>query len=458
MKSRAVYVCQECGYQAPKWLGRCPDCGQWNTLVEERQISPERQDHKLRPPPASESPVLLGDIDLARYPRLATGIAELDRVLGGGVVPGSVVLVGGDPGIGKSTLLLQAAGGLARQGTVLYVTGEESLEQVRGRGDRLGLRGEGLLLLYETCLQRVLERIQERQLSAIVIDSIQTLYSLDLDSAPGSVSQVRESAAHLVELAKKSRVPVFLIGHVTKDGSLAGPRVLEHMVDTVLYFEGDKTHLFRVLRAVKNRFGSTNEVGIFEMVSGGLREVLNPSVAFLAERPAGASGSVVTASVEGSRPLLLEIQALVSPTNTAVPRRAVTGVDPQRVAILIAVLEKRLGYPLQGSDIFINVAGGLRVEEPGVDLGVAMALCSSFHDLEIDPHTVVLGEVGLAGEVRAVTQLQTRLREAEKLGFQRAVIPARHPEEGVFSLEVREARTVKEATEMLFQNSKGNPG
>src|SRR3990172_2917293 len=316
MKSRAVYVCQECGYQAPKWLGRCPDCGQWNTLVEERQISPGRQDHKLRPPPASESPVLLGDIDLARSPRLATGIAELDRVLGGGVVPGSVVLVGGDPGIGKSTLLLQAAGGLARQGTVLYVTGEESLEQVRGRGDRLGLRGEGLLLLYETCLQRVLERIQERQLSAIVIDSIQTLYSLDLDSAPGSVSQVRESAAHLVELAKKSRVPVFLIGHVTKDGSLAGPRVLEHMVDTVLYFEGDKTHLFRVLRAVKNRFGSTNEVGIFEMVSGGLREVLNPSVAFLAERPAGASGSVVTASVEGSRPLLLEIQALVSPTNT----------------------------------------------------------------------------------------------------------------------------------------------
>lgn len=458
MKFRAVYVCQECGYQAPKWLGRCPDCGHWNTLVEERQSYSGSQDHKLRPPPSSELPVPLSDIDLARYPRLGTGIAELDRVLGGGVVPGSVVLVGGDPGIGKSTLLLQAVGGLARQGTVLYVTGEESLEQVRGRGDRLGLKGEGLLLLYETCLQRVLERVQERELSAVVIDSIQTLYSLDLDSAPGSVSQVRESAARLVELAKKSRLSVFLIGHVTKDGSLAGPRVLEHMVDTVLYFEGDKTHLFRVLRAVKNRFGSTNEVGIFEMVSGGLREVLNPSSAFLAERPAGASGSVVTASMEGSRPLLLEIQALVSPTNTAVPRRAVTGVDPQRVAILIAVLEKRLGYPLQGSDVFINVAGGLRVEEPGVDLAVAIALCSSFHDREVDPHTVILGEVGLAGEVRAVTQLQARLREAEKLGFCRAVIPARRLEEGFVSLEVREVRTVKEATEVLFPRSQGDPG
>lgn len=450
MKLKTAYLCQECGYRAAKWLGRCPDCGQWNTLVEEVENPRDFPGRRSGPLPAGDSPVSLNSVDSSRYSRIATGISELDRVLGGGIVPGSVILVGGDPGIGKSTLLLQAAGGIAGQGGILYVTGEESLEQVRGRGDRLGLSGDDLLLLHETCLQRVLEQAAARQFCTLVIDSIQTLYSLDLDSAPGSVSQVRESAAQLVNLAKKSRLAVFLIGHVTKDGTMAGPRVLEHMVDTVLYFEGDKTHFFRVLRAVKNRFGSTNEVGIFEMGVRGLKEVANPSASFLAEKPTGESGSVVTASVEGARPLLVEIQALVSPTSMGVPRRAVTGVDPQRVAILVAVLEKRLGYPLQGSDVFINVAGGLRVEEPGVDLAIAMALCSSFHDREIRPGTLVVGEVGLTGEVRAVTHLQTRLREAQKLGFREALVPGRSLEDRSCGLELREVRTVREATEALF--------
>jgi DNA repair protein RadA/Sms len=426
-KARTIFACQTCGFQSPRWLGRCPDCQGWNTLVEERvDVGPESRHFTSDNLPAVAQP--LSTVRAAEEPRQQSGIGELDRVLGGGVVPGSVVLIGGDPGIGKSTLVLQALAALARTGaarggTMLYVSGEESPQQIKMRADRLGIAEDRLLILAETSLERIIEQIQKLAPSAVAIDSIQTVFTEQLSSAPGSIGQVRESAAQLVTHSKSTNRATFLVGHVTKDGSFAGPRVLEHMVDTVLYFEGDRGHPFRILRAVKNRFGSTNEIGVFEMKENGLQPVANPSAFFLAERPEEVPGSVVIASIEGTRPILVEVQALVSPTSFGTPRRTTLGFDPNRVAVLIAVLEKKMGVHLLGQDVFVNVAGGVRIDEPAADLGVIAAVASSFLDKPVDPRTLLIGEVGLAGEVRAISQADTRVREAMKLGFARCILP-----------------------------------
>ena len=419
---RATFVCQQCGHAAPRWLGQCPACEAWNSLVEEATPAPRARGAR---PAAAAAPRALAAVSAGEALRRSTGLAELDRVLGGGLVQGSVVLIGGDPGIGKSTLALQAAGALARQGLpVLYVAGEESPEQVRLRADRLGMAEAGVLIAPETSAEAVVELLDTTRPAAVVVDSVQTLHTAALASAPGSVGQVRESAALLIGRAKASGVACFLIGHVTKEGALAGPRVLEHLVDTVLYFEGDGAHALRVLRAVKNRFGSTNEVGVFEMREEGLAEVPNPSAAFLAERPVGAPGSAVLATLEGSRPVLVEIQALVSRSGLALPRRTAIGLDVGRVALLLAVLEKRMRMPLHEQDVFLNVAGGLRIDEPAADLAVVAAAASSARGRPLPEASVVFGEVGLTGEVRAVARAEARLREAARQGFARCVLPA----------------------------------
>jgi DNA repair protein RadA/Sms len=430
-KARTLFRCTGCGYEAAKWLGRCPDCGAWNTLHEET-VQPEPQAaHKERAfrlpegePKDRSRAVPLDAISADSKTRLSTGISELDRVLGGGLVAGSLVLVGGDPGIGKSTLLLQALALLSRHGRpALYVSGEESPEQVKLRATRLGLGDDRLLLLAETRADRVQQAIEESKPSAVVIDSIQTVFDPEISSAPGSVSQIREVAARFLYLAKSLHVPTFLVGHVTKHGELAGPRVLEHMVDTVLYFEQSGGHPYRVLRAHKNRFGSTNEIGVFEMRGSGLEPVQNPSELFLAERPEDAPGSVVLPAVEGTRPVLVEVQALVSPTSFGTPRRTCLGFDSARAALLVAVLERRAGLQLLGCDVFVNVAGGMSLDDPAADLAVSIALASSLRDRSVHRRTVVFGEVGLAGEVRAIAQPEIRLQEAVKLGFDRAIIP-----------------------------------
>jgi DNA repair protein RadA/Sms len=423
-RERSVYRCQTCGFAASK-AGTCPDCARTGTyvaLVEERSALSSRV---ARPRLAAGArPVPIGDIAVTSGERITTGIGELDRVLGGGVVPGSLVLIGGDPGIGKSTLLLQASRSLAeRAGPLLYVSGEESAAQVKLRADRLGIASRDLYFLAETDLQVIEAHAAELKPRALVVDSIQTVFLPGLESAPGSVSQVRECAARLMLWSKGRGTATFLVGHVTKDGAIAGPRVLEHLVDTVLYFEGEQHHAHRVLRAVKNRFGSTNEIGVFEMGEQGLTEVTNPSGFFLAERPRGAAGSVIVSSLEGSRPLLLELQALVTPASFGTPRRTVLGADYNRVCLLLAVLEKRAGFPLQSQDVFVNVAGGGRVTEPAADLGVIVAAASSFLDRPVRGDTVIMGEVGLAGEVRAVAGLAARLKEAAALGFTAAVVP-----------------------------------
>jgi DNA repair protein RadA/Sms len=423
-RERSVYRCQTCGFAASK-AGTCPDCARTGTyvaLVEER---PALSSRVGRPRLAAGArPVPIGDIAVTSGERITTGIGELDRVLGGGVVPGSLVLIGGDPGIGKSTLLLQASRSLAeRAGPLLYVSGEESAAQVKLRADRLGIASRDLYFLAETDLQVIEAHAAELKPRALVVDSIQTVFLPGLESAPGSVSQVRECAARLMLWSKGRGTATFLVGHVTKDGAIAGPRVLEHLVDTVLYFEGEQHHAHRVLRAVKNRFGSTNEIGVFEMGELGLTEVTNPSGFFLAERPRGAAGSVIVSSLEGSRPLLLELQALVTPASFGTPRRTVLGADYNRVCLLLAVLEKRAGFPLQSQDVFVNVAGGGRVTEPAADLGVIVAAASSYLDRPVRGDTVIMGEVGLAGEVRAVAGFAARLKEAAALGFTAAVVP-----------------------------------
>jgi len=428
MKPTSVYRCQACGFQTGKWYGRCPDCSAFNTMVEER-TAPSREGGFGRRRVAGAAPVpvaprRLADVTVGDADRITTGIAELDRVLGGGVVAGSLVLIGGDPGIGKSTLILQASRALAEAaGPVLYVSGEESAAQVKLRADRLGLGAPELFLLAETALEVIEGQVATLRPRVLVVDSIQTVYLGDLESAPGSVSQVRECGGRLMLLAKQGGLAIFLLGHVTKDGALAGPRVLEHLVDTVLYFEGERHATYRVLRAVKNRFGSTNEIGVFEMTDRGLSEVRNPSAVFLAERPVGAPGSVIVAALEGTRPLLLELQALVTPAHFGTPRRTVLGADYNRVCLLLAILEKRAGLPLQNQDVFVNVAGGARCQEPAADLGLAVAAASSYLERPLAPDVVVLGEVGLTGEVRAVGGLEPRLREAAALGFQAAVVP-----------------------------------
>ncbi len=417
-KAKSVYVCQSCGLKSGKWLGRCPECMEWSSLVEE-VVEGARPAGSMR---GTDGPQPIKQVKASDRDRLKTGIAEFDRVLGGGVVPGSLTLLGGDPGVGKSTLLLQALDGLATKGQVLYVSGEESVEQSALRAQRLGVKSDELHVLAETELERIIEIATEGRPRALAVDSVQTVYSSALGSIPGSVGQVREAAGRLLTFAKQKGVPVILVGHVTKDGSIAGPKTLEHVVDTVLYFEGERTSSYRILRASKNRFGSTNEIGVFEMHAGGLREVENPSALFLAERAVGAPGSVVAAALEGTRPILVEVQALVASAH-GVPRRTTLGTDPQRVALLLAVLERRAGFDILGSDVFMNVAGGVRLDEPAADLAIVAALCSSARRKALDPHTVVFGEVGLAGEVRAVAQAELRLQEAERLGFLRAVMP-----------------------------------
>jgi DNA repair protein RadA/Sms len=419
-KPRTLHVCQACGYQTTKWLGQCPDCRAWGSLVEESQVG-FAAPRGLGTPGAR--PVPISDVAVETQPRSRTGIGELDRVLGGGLVAGSLVLLGGDPGIGKSTLLLAALEGLADQGPVLYVSGEESLTQTKLRAERMGVGSPNLQLLCETDAERVLSAALELRPRVLAVDSIQTLHLPEVSSAPGSVTQVREVAGRLLHYAKTQNVPTFLVGHVTKDGAIAGPRVLEHLVDTVLYFEGDRGHAYRVLRAHKNRFGSTNEIGVFEMQGAGLIEVPDPSGLFLAERPQGVPGSAVVPALEGSRPVLYEVQALCAPAAYGTARRTSIGFDGNRVALLAAVLEKKASVDLAGCDVFVNVAGGGSVGEPAADLAVVAALASSIRNRALDPHTVVLGEVGLAGEIRAVSQPELRLREAKKLGFRRAVLP-----------------------------------
>ena len=422
--SHAVFVCQECGYESPKWLGRCPGCSAWNTLVEEPVSSPTPARTRSRVEAPAEAATPLAAVAVDEEPRFSVGIGEVDRVLGGGVVPGSIVLIGGDPGIGKSTLALQIADRLAHTRTVLYVSGEESVRQTKMRAARLGVAAARLLVLAETDLEAITAQIAEVRPDLVVVDSIQTVYRPDLPSAPGSVGQIRECTGDLLRVAKAQGGPAILVvGHVTKEGAIAGPRVLEHMVDTVLYFEGERHHAYRVLRATKNRFGSTNEIGVFAMSGRGLAEVSDPSALFLSERPADAPGSAVLCAVEGTRPLLLEVQALVTRTPFGVPRRTAAGVDYNRTLLLLAVLEKRAGLHLASSDVYVSIAGGVRVDEPAADLGVALAVASSHREHAVDPSTVVVGEVGLSGEVRAVSQIARRVGEAAKLGFRRVVLP-----------------------------------
>lgn len=426
MKAKTSFSCQSCGHQSPRWLGRCPDCAGWNTMKEERQAPTGRgRPVAMRASQAKATPI--GDIEVVGEDRRCTGISEFDRVLGGGVIPGAVILIGGDPGIGKTTLLLQALPRLAsKDGPVLYVSGEESPRQIKMRGQRLGVEDPNLLILAETSLEQMLKAVQEIEPAALVVDSIQTVYTEQITSAPGSISQVQEVAGQLMWFAKRVGVPVFIIGHVTKEGAIAGPRLLEHIVDTVLYFEGDKGHSYRILRAVKNRFGSTNEIGVFEMKDSGLEEVTNPSELFLAERPQRITGSVVVSSLEGSRPILVELQALVSSTSFAMPKRMANGVELNRVSLLLAVMEKRLGLHLSGQDVYVNVVGGMRIDEPAIDLGIVAAVSSSLREVPVEPGLLILGEIGLGGEVRAINQAELRIREAAKMGFKRCLLPERN--------------------------------
>lgn len=451
--TKTVYTCQSCGYETPKWMGKCPDCGEWQTFVEEAKST--KQNRRMMPTGTAINvePVPVDAIESDAEKRILTGISELDRVLGGGLVPGTLILIGGDPGIGKSTLMLQALFGICQDGLKgLYVSGEESVRQLGLRSKRLATLSAEILAISEIEIEAILASVEKAQPAVIVIDSIQTMYSGDLTSAPGSVSQVRESAMRLMLMAKQKGIPTFLVGHVTKEGAIAGPRLLEHMVDTVLYFEGDRNHVFRILRAVKNRFGSTNEIGVFEMKENGLNEVANPSAIFLSERPQATPGSVVTSSMEGTRPILIELQALASSTNLGTPRRTILGLDQNRVALLVAVMEKKLGMHLLGHDIFMNVAGGVRVYEPAVDLGIVSAVASSFLDKPVREGAAVVGEIGLTGEIRAVAQIEVRVREMEKMGFKRCLIPRNNLERmsKVTGFELIGVSSVIEAMETLF--------
>jgi DNA repair protein RadA/Sms len=450
-KEKTSFVCQNCGHEALKWMGRCPDCGQWSSMVEELRKKPGKETRG--PASGMGQAERLEAISLAPEMRLKTGLSEFDRTLGGGVVPGSLILIGGDPGIGKSTIILQVLDRLAHQDLrAVYLSGEESAQQIKLRAERLSVHSKDLYVMTGTCIEDFFERVALLKPDIVAVDSIQTFYTDDMPSAPGSVGQVREVASRLMAYAKGTGIPVFLVGHVTKDGAIAGPKVLEHLVDTVLYFEGDRGHLFRILRAVKNRYGSTNEIGVFEMTDSGLDAVGNPSRIFLQERPEDVPGSAVISCMEGTRPLLVEIQALVGPSPLGMPRRTAIGVDHNRISLLVAVLGKRLGMELGDQDIFVNVAGGLKVDEPAADLGIVSAMMSSFLNRPISRDLVVFGEVGLAGEVRGVSQPEMRLNEAAKLGFLHAILP-RTSLEGLKSpgsMKVSGVGSVQDLYECLF--------
>lgn len=451
-KTRTIYTCQNCGAQSPKWLGRCPDCQQWNSYTEETLANAPAASGRFTDLPTTP-PQPITEISKEAGVHIPIGLAELDRVLGGGFVPGSSILIGGEPGIGKSTLLLQTLGLLAKSGKkVLYVSGEESAAQIKSRGERLNVNEKTLFVVTENCLETLLDFIRKEKPKIVAIDSIQTIYSNNLSSAPGTVSQVREAAGHLITLAKREGITCFLVGHITKEGTIAGPKVLEHMVDCVLYFESDPGQALRILRSYKNRYGATLEIGVFEMTGAGLKEITNPSHLFLSERLQRTPGSVVAASIEGTRPFLLEIQALATHSGLANPRRTCIGADSSRVALLVAVLEKMVGLQLYDQDIFINIAGGFKVQEPALDLGLSVAIFSSFRNLPFDPKTVLIGEVGLTGEVRPVQQIELRLNEAAKLGFQRAMIPAGNILKQKFadSLTITPVKNLEECLHHLF--------
>lgn len=420
-KLKTTYICQECGYESPKWMGKCPECNNWNTMVEE--IVDKGRNDNLTAGISFSKPLNINEIELTDEERYNTSMEEFDRVLGGGIVKGSLILVGGDPGIGKSTLLLQVSKSIAETKKIFYISGEESSKQIKIRAQRLSVKTSNLFIVSETDISVIERMIEEFKPEVVVIDSIQTMYKTELQSAPGSVSQVREATATLMRIAKGLNITIFIVGHVTKEGSIAGPRVLEHMVDTVLYFEGDRHHNYRILRTVKNRFGSTNEIGMFEMKGNGLREVRNPSEMLLSGRPENVPGSSIVCSMEGTRPILVEIQALTSSTSFGMPRRMATGIDYNRVILLMAVLEKRVGLQLQTSDVYVNVAGGLKLDEPACDLGIALAIASSFRNLYIDSKTILVGEVGLTGEIRGVNFIEKRIIEAQKIGFEKCIIP-----------------------------------
>lgn len=424
-KIKSKFVCQNCGYFSVKWLGKCPECGTWDSMVEEVETPAVESDSRtLRASSKVEKPVPIRAVTIEKEDRFSSGIEELDIVLGGGIVRGSLMLVGGDPGIGKSTMLLQVADHVAKEGKkVLYVSGEESVKQTKMRADRLDIDSENLFVLSENNMDLILAEIQELSPDVLVIDSIQTVFREGVSSAPGSVSQVREATGLLMKIAKGMGISTFIVGHVTKNGAIAGPKVLEHMVDTVLYFEGERYHIYRILRAVKNRFGSTNEIGVYEMTNKGLKGVSNPSNLFISERRSESSGSVVTAAVEGTRPVLVEIQALVSQTTFGMPRRTAVGVDYNKLVMLLAVLEKKVGLALADQDCYINVVGGMSMDEPSADLAIVAAVAASFRNFRLDPETLVFGEVGLTGEIRNVSQAQSRISEGVKLGFTKFIMP-----------------------------------
>lgn len=444
-KRKTIFVCQSCGYESLRWMGKCPSCEAWNTLVEE--IKQSKQTSQIMGQ-TKQKPIKITEAKAEQEPRILTQMHEFNRVLGGGIVPGSLVLIGGDPGIGKSTLLLQTSAQIAEQQVpALYVSGEESIAQTKLRAERLQIANEHLYILAETNVEAIIEQITELKPAFVVIDSIQTMFKEEVTSAPGSVSQVRECTLAFMQLAKTNGIPIFIVGHVTKEGAIAGPRMLEHMVDVVLYFEGERHHTYRILRSVKNRFGSTNEMGIFEMKDRGLQEVLNPSEIFLEERSRGASGSTVVASMEGSRPMLVEIQALIAPSSFGNPRRMATGINSNRIPLLMAVLEKRVGLLLQNQDAYVKVAGGVKLDEPAIDLAIAVSIASSFRDQPTNPEDIFIGEVGLTGEVRRVSRIEQRVQEAAKLGFRRVICSKNNldgwePSKGI---EVIGVQTIHEA-------------
>ncbi|KXK02415.1 MAG: DNA repair protein [Chlorobi bacterium OLB4] len=451
MKIKSQYICQSCGFRSLRWSGKCPECDSWNSMVEEivsqKSVSPHKKNRALNAKLDN-----INEITSTNEQRISTNIAELDRVLGGGIVNGSVILIGGDPGIGKSTLMLQIAEKIENL-KIIYISGEESARQIKMRSERLGSRFDNFYVLCETDTDMIISIIEKENPGLVIVDSVQTIYTPILESAPGSISQIRESTSILMNCAKKLNLPIIIIGHITKDGSIAGPKVLEHMVDVVLQFEGERTHSFRILRGIKNRFGSTNEIGIFEMTDKGLTEVKNPSEVFLSQRNYGASGCVISSAIEGTRPILIEVQALTATSNYGLPQRTSIGFDYKRLNIIIAVLEKRIGLFLNKFDIFVNIAGGVKIDEPAIDLAIAAGIYSSFKDIPVDSETVVLGEIGLSGEIRTISYIEKRLNEAVKLGFKRIIIPKNNMKglkKSMAGIELKGVEQIKEAIDLLI--------